>query len=74
MKKKIISLILIITLISSNSLSVYAEQKNRSAIAISSATATAILTLSTYAGIQFHDSNSFDEFLRRMCGLEQSSL
>ena len=73
MKKKIISLILIITLISSNSLSVYAEQKNRSAIAISSATATAILTLSTYAGIQFHDSNSFDEFLRRMCGLEQST-
>lgn len=72
MKKKIISLLLIITLISSNTLCVYAEEKqSRSVLAMSGATATAILTLATYAGFQFHDSESVDEFLRRMCGIEQ---
>ena len=77
MKKKIISLLLCTTLVvgACGKYSHAHEEKYispKSAIAISGATATAILTLATYAGIQFHDSETFDEFLRRMCGMEQS--
>ena len=76
MKKKIISLLLCTTLVvgACGKYSHAHEERvtPKSAVAISGATATAILTLATYAGFQFKDSNSFDEFLRRMCGMEQS--
>lgn len=69
-KKLIVSLLCVILVFNALGSNVYA-QKNRSAVALSATTATAILTLATYAGIQFQDSESMDEFLSRMIGLPQ---
>lgn len=48
------------------------SQEPRVGLAISSAGATALLTLATYSGITFLDSESMDEFIYRFIGLEQT--